>query len=730
MNIGDLFFALRAKDATLQADVKKAGDKAGLTLGQSISQGFKKAFSGAELGKGLVQGLGLAGALGAANLAASAVSGFVDVLKDAVGAALEEEASISKLDAALRANVASWDGNRDAIEKVLQSRMRLGFADDEQRQSLALLVAATHDVNKALEIQRTAMDLARLKGISLQDASEALVKVEGGQFRILKSLGIQLGKNATQQDALNAVQAVANGQAEAFANTTGGKLLRAQIAWNEALEKLGGAILPVVAAGAESLAGALDDLTKFFEENADGIELLGDAIQQAFNPLDINRTMETLLDAMDSAGQSTDELRQHLKDLGFQVEQNAPILSDQTQRFVDMQKAINTLPGGFAIWTTAQQVAASASKAVKNELLKIPPAASAASGAVKVSASDILAAFKAMRDEIVGGGQAVADALYDPIILQGELAANAAERAEIKAELHNKNLTKIERDAANQRMAENLKHLIELNAQLLTYGTKAEQISKTKAFLASGFWAQAYEDATPEQAAALDKWRTQLQDRLNQMEGDADRGGKRAGQSAADGIQSKAPAVGTAAQKAAAAAKAKWDTASEQAYTYGKNTGEAYGDGLASTRNYIAAAAKKAAGGAAYIMHASSPPDARESPLHDIDLWGFRTGAAYAEGFGETETLARKAAIDVTRGIAAGLSSWSPAATPFAAPGTRGVGAPQLAPAVPGGAGPTYVQNNNVQLQGLVKAPNPFAIADAMERFQRTGLLQWPEEPR
>jgi len=208
--------------------------------------------------KGFAIGVGAGVTTAALGLMGKVAGEVTDILADSVRAAMEEEASIAKLGTSLKANIPAWDGNTAAIEKVLGARMALGFSDDEQRQSLALLVGATHDVTKALDIQRTAMDLARIKGISLAEASNALIKVEGGQFRALKALGIVLKEGATATEALAAVQAVAKGQAESYADTTAGKLLVAQTKIGEAMEKFGGVVLPVVADAFSGLADILD----------------------------------------------------------------------------------------------------------------------------------------------------------------------------------------------------------------------------------------------------------------------------------------------------------------------------------------------------------------------------------------------------------------------------------------------------------------------------------------
>jgi hypothetical protein len=198
-------------------------------------------------------------------LAIAGVTAFTGFLFEAAKGAAEEEQNIAKLTASLYANIPGWDGNTAAIEKQITAREDLAFSDDELRDSLALLVGATHDVQKAFAIQTTAMDLARFKGISLQDATEALTRVEGGQFRALKSLGIVLKDGATQTDALAAVQAVAAGQASAYGNTLAGTATRIEIKLHDVSEEIGKHLLPFLVKLADFLlevAKALETVTK------------------------------------------------------------------------------------------------------------------------------------------------------------------------------------------------------------------------------------------------------------------------------------------------------------------------------------------------------------------------------------------------------------------------------------------------------------------------------------
>ncbi len=222
-----------------------------------------------------------AGATGAAlNLLSQAAGNAVGFLEDSAKAFNEEQASIQHLGTSLKANIPNWDGNTTAIEKVLKAQEKLGFTDDEQRDSLAKLVAATHDVTKAQEIQSVAMDLARFKGISLADATDALTKVEAGSYRILKSLGIELKNGATQADALAAVEGVAAGQAADFAQTNEGKLLVSQVKVNDAMEKFGSTVAPAQIVVTEQLANRTVDLANTLDILQHGFSKDSDAARE------------------------------------------------------------------------------------------------------------------------------------------------------------------------------------------------------------------------------------------------------------------------------------------------------------------------------------------------------------------------------------------------------------------------------------------------------------------
>lgn len=229
----------------------------------------------------------------AIGLAATGLGALALGLVNATKAAAEEEKSIAKLDAALKANVKGWTGNKAAIDATIKSRQALAFSDDDLRASLAKLVTATGNVDTALNQQAIAMDLARLKGISLEDASALLIKAQNGNLRALKDLGIQLPKNASATEILTAIQRKAAGQAEAYGRTTSGAFESFQIAVNDLVEDVGARFLPMAADIARWLSRevlpaverVIDSISRWADENRPLINQIGKFVGGALSAL-------------------------------------------------------------------------------------------------------------------------------------------------------------------------------------------------------------------------------------------------------------------------------------------------------------------------------------------------------------------------------------------------------------------------------------------------------------
>lgn len=210
---------------------------------------------------------------GGAMVAGGAILAFGGFLVGATKAAADEQVGIARLSQTLKNAVPNWDGNTDAVEAYIAKQEKLAFSDDELRDSLSHLVGQTKDLKEAQNLQATAMDLARAKGISLEAATKAVGKVDQESIGILKKLGIQVDENMTKEQALTAIRAATAGQAEAYANTAAGSMERLQNTLSNAFETIGGAILPLV-------TGPLQALADWFQspETQAGIQALATGI--------------------------------------------------------------------------------------------------------------------------------------------------------------------------------------------------------------------------------------------------------------------------------------------------------------------------------------------------------------------------------------------------------------------------------------------------------------------
>lgn len=189
--------------------------------------------------------------VGAAGMGIATVAGY-----KFVKAAMEEEAGINRLAAAVDASGGSWAKQGASIEMAIRQREKLAFSDDDLRSSLSMLTAQTGDVDEAMRRQVVAMDLARGAGIDLGSASKLLGKVTDESHAALSRMGITIDKNASATEVLEAVQKRFSGQSAAFADSAAGKWAQFGNQLQNLKEVIGAALLPVVTL----LGGALVDL--------------------------------------------------------------------------------------------------------------------------------------------------------------------------------------------------------------------------------------------------------------------------------------------------------------------------------------------------------------------------------------------------------------------------------------------------------------------------------------
>ena len=136
-----------------------------------------------------------------------------------------------------------------------------GVADDELRPALGRLVRSTGDITKAQDLLTTALDIAAATGKPVEAIANSLAKAYDGNTTALGKLGIGLSSAELKTMSFEQVQSklsdLFGGAAAANAETYAGKIARVQIAFDEAKETLGVALLPI-----------LDKFLSFINQNA------------------------------------------------------------------------------------------------------------------------------------------------------------------------------------------------------------------------------------------------------------------------------------------------------------------------------------------------------------------------------------------------------------------------------------------------------------------------------
>ncbi len=210
-----------------------------------ISKAFDK-LGGKGSGASLFGNVGAKAVAVGFNLIGDAAGAATGFLEGAVTAAIEDQSSMAVLSQLLKNNIPNWDGNTTAINAYIDAQTARGFVDDDTRASLGQLIGITHDVTKAQDLNTLAEDLARAKHISLGEATDIVTKAAQGNGKALKALGIDVKKGSDAAAILDSIQKNVKGSADNWNTTMEGKLNKSQVAFNEAVEKIGYTLLPVL----------------------------------------------------------------------------------------------------------------------------------------------------------------------------------------------------------------------------------------------------------------------------------------------------------------------------------------------------------------------------------------------------------------------------------------------------------------------------------------------------
>jgi hypothetical protein len=242
--------ASRTLKLSILGDVDNLNKSLKTATGDVDTFGDKIGKAGAKIGK----------AFAAAAAAAGAAAIAIGI--ESVKAAIADEKAQTQLALALENATGATQAQIKATEdSILKMSLATGVADDELRPALGRLVRSTGDTEKAQQLLAQALDISTATGKPLETVANALGKAYDGNTTSLGKLGIGLSaaelKTMSFTDVQGKLTDLFGGAAARNADTYAGQIARVQVAFDEAKETIGVALLPI-----------LDKLLGFINKNA------------------------------------------------------------------------------------------------------------------------------------------------------------------------------------------------------------------------------------------------------------------------------------------------------------------------------------------------------------------------------------------------------------------------------------------------------------------------------
>jgi phage-related protein len=262
--------------------------------------------------------------VGAAFAAAAAAAGAyaIKIGVEGVKAAIADEKAQTQLALALENATGATKAQIAATEQsILQMSLATGVADDELRPALGRLVRSTGDITQAQDLLSTALDVATATGKPLETVANALGKAYDGNTASLGKLGI--GLSAAELKTMNFTQVQSKlsdlfgGAAARNADTYAGRIARMQVAFDEAKETIGFALLPILEKVInfinQNALPAINAFSKAFSLDGQGlggtITTVGNIITSVFTPI-INGMIKAFSYVKDAIGDNLETFKE------------------------------------------------------------------------------------------------------------------------------------------------------------------------------------------------------------------------------------------------------------------------------------------------------------------------------------------------------------------------------------------------------------------------------------
>ena len=255
-------FEIKAVADKAIAEFKQVNNELGKMEDQSMKAG------------GAISGVDKASRVATAGLLAmgAAFAGFAAL---GIKEAMDAEVIMTKLNATLAAQGLNTAAARAEIDALSSSFVQLGFDDEAAAASMQILIQSTGDLTKSKGLLAMAADLARAKQMSLEEASQTLVRANMGAGKVFKQFGIVLDENLPKAEAtskaMQELKEKLSGQAQKATETLAVQMQILKEQFNNAAQAVGEVLIPYL----KTLFDKINEGIEFVKRNSTAFKIFG-----------------------------------------------------------------------------------------------------------------------------------------------------------------------------------------------------------------------------------------------------------------------------------------------------------------------------------------------------------------------------------------------------------------------------------------------------------------------
>jgi hypothetical protein len=256
-------------------EIKAIADQA-IAKFKEVDGELDKMGKSADDAGGKISGIDKASKIASAGILAMGAA-FVGFAAFGIKEANEAEQAMNKLGVTLSNFGVNTAATREKVEGLTGAYVDLGFGGEEAAAGFDVLFRATGDLDEAQALLATSADLARVKNISLADASAIMAKASQGGAKAFKEMGITLDTSLPKAQAIDKAMGQLNakigGQATAYTKTFAGQMVVMKEKFADVAETLGTTLMPY-------LKSFLDGITKtvtWIKQNSSWLSVLAGA---------------------------------------------------------------------------------------------------------------------------------------------------------------------------------------------------------------------------------------------------------------------------------------------------------------------------------------------------------------------------------------------------------------------------------------------------------------------